>query len=79
MNAAQKNKLLSLTNRLNRNYTCDDNRMAFSVTPIGNSRTVLFAATNVYANRWFDSIRDFYAYIGPRGGVKKYHGSLDIK
>lgn len=75
MTKTQATKLQALTTKLARRPV--DGALCFYVQPSGDS--LIFAATNVYADlKWFDSTADFYAIIGPRGGVRKYAGNLSL-
>jgi hypothetical protein len=39
----------------------------------------LFAATNIHGDlAWFQNTADFFAIVGPRGGIKKYEGNMSL-
>lgn len=73
MTKSQATKLQALTTKLSRRSV--DGSLCFHVQASGDS--LIFAATNIYSElRWFERTADFYAIIGPRGGVRKYAGNL---
>lgn len=75
MTKSQATKLQAITAKLARRSV--DGSLCFHVQPSGDS--LIFAATNIYADlKWFESTADFYAIIGPRGGVSKYAGNLSL-
>ena len=75
MTKSQVTKLQALTTKLARRPV--DGSLCFYVQPSGDS--LIFAATNIYADlQWFERTADFYAIIGPRGGICKYAGNLSL-
>lgn len=76
MNAKQQSAIRRATNLLSRSY--HQGRLSFSVQQI-NETSLLFVATNVYGDLgWWQKTADFYAIVGPRGGIKKYEGNMSI-
>jgi hypothetical protein len=78
MTPRQASALRTLTNKLCR--YCYDGELSFSVDDNG-SGFLVFGATNIYSDgfRWYWKTYDFYAVIGPRGGVRVYKGSIKLK
>lgn len=76
MNKKQTIAVQWLTNKINDLH--HDGDFTFSVS-VDEYDSILFSATNVYGDlRWFETTSDFYAFIGPRGGIKKYMGNIKI-
>lgn len=84
MNGRQVQTLQRLSNALHRrsimsNGTAIDGRLCFKATPQPDG-TVLFNATNIFSDdwHWYCRTTDLYAFIGVRGSIKKYAGSLKV-
>lgn len=85
MNKAQKKCLQRLTQRIQ--FLHDrikyDGRMAYRITET-EAGGLVFSARNAGGEgsggglRWFETTRDFYAIIGPKGGVRKYEGNIQL-
>lgn len=80
MNNAQRRRIQYMTSRLSR-MTHHDGALIFKAT-VQPDGAVLFNATNIFSNdgrglQWFEQVADLYAIVGPRGGVRKYAGSID--
>lgn len=76
MNANQQSAIRRATNLLSQRY--HEGSLSFYVEQI-NETSLLFVATNVYGDLgWFQKTSDFYAIVGPRGGIKKYDGNMSI-
>lgn len=76
MNQTQRNKIQSLTTRIERRH--HDGAYTYSADVLENG-TVLFSATNIYSNlKWFERTSDVYILVGPRGGCRKYAGNIAL-
>ena len=77
MNTQQLRALRRLTDKIQDRvggYTV----MAYTVLPIETSDALVFSATNSAELRWYEDERNFFAIIGPRGGVQKYDGNITL-
>lgn len=76
MKTCQIAKIQSITTRLTRQST--EGLLSFFLMPVDRGYVVL-SATNVHGDlAWYQATEDFYAVIGPRGGVRKYAGSINL-
>jgi hypothetical protein len=76
MNANQQSAIRRATNLLSQQY--HQGRLSFTVQELGNDK-LLFAATNIHGDlAWFQKTADFFAIVGPRGGIKKYEGNMSL-
>ncbi len=76
MNAKQISAIRHATNLLSKFY--ETARLSFMVEELPNG-SMLFMATNVESDlRWFETHRNFFAIVGPRGGIRKYEGNMSL-
>lgn len=77
MNTQQTAALRVATLRLQRR--CHEGALSFNVEQLDGG-SLLLAATNIHGDlRWFETAQDFYAVVGPRGGIRQYAGNLNAK
>jgi len=76
MNAKQQSAIRRATNLLSRCY--HQGRLSFKVEQISED-AILFTATNIHGDLdWWQKTADFFAIVGPRGGIKKYDGNMSL-
>ena len=76
MNAKQISAIRHATNLLSKFYTTA--RLSFTTEQLDDG-SVIFAASNVDTDlRWFETSYDFFAIVGPRGGIRKYAGNMSL-
>jgi hypothetical protein len=74
MTRRQRDTVASLTIALDRLH--HDGALSFTAETMANG-VVLLSASNVRGDlRWFEQVADWYGYVGPRGSVRKYAGSI---
>lgn len=74
MNPAQKAKIVALSNYFD--DICIDGKMSFTAEQCKDG-AILFSATNIHSDLlWFEATKDFYGFVGKRGGVTQYAGNL---
>ncbi len=77
MNTKQLRALQRLTNMI-QDCVGSHTAMTYRVLPVETSEALIFSASNATELRWYEECRDFFAIIGPRGGVQKYDGNITL-
>jgi hypothetical protein len=76
MNAKQISAIRRATNLLSRFY--ETARLSFKVEELPGG-SMLFTATTANSDvRWFEKHYNFFAIVGPRGGIRKYEGNMSL-
>lgn len=77
MNTKQLRALQRLTNMIE-DRVGSHTAMTYAVLPVETSEALVFSASNATQLRWYENACDFFAIIGPRGGVQKYDGNIAL-